>query len=102
MQLTIEVLPAPFGPMMEKTSPRRTSKDTSVSARTPPKRSETCSAARMGVPVGPRSAAIGCSPDQGRDMLRCSAEAADMAVLLSRHPYPPDRDLAALLETKVR
>src|SRR6476620_949072 len=51
MQLTMEVLPAPFGPMIEKTSPRSTLKETSVSARTPPKRSETCSAARIGVPA---------------------------------------------------
>src|SRR3954471_15263796 len=41
MQLTIEVLPAPFGPMMEYSSPSLTPKDTSVSARTPPKRSDT-------------------------------------------------------------
>src|SRR3954471_6600281 len=41
MQLTIEVFPAPFGPMMENSSPSLTPKDTSVSARTPPKRSDT-------------------------------------------------------------
>src|SRR5882672_3006903 len=41
MQLTIEVLPAPFGPMMENSSPSLTAKLTSVSARTPPKRNET-------------------------------------------------------------
>src|SRR5215468_4959539 len=41
MQLTIEVLPAPFGPMMENSSPSFTPKETSVSARTPPKRSDT-------------------------------------------------------------
>src|SRR5579862_6387033 len=41
MQLTIEVLPAPFGPMMENSSPDWTEKLTSVSARTPPKRSDT-------------------------------------------------------------
>src|SRR3954447_713013 len=41
MQLTIEVLPAPFGPMMEYSSPSLTPKETSVSARTPPKRSDT-------------------------------------------------------------
>src|SRR6185312_13487561 len=40
MQLTIEVLPAPLGPMIENSSPSRTEKLTSVSARTPPKRSE--------------------------------------------------------------
>src|SRR5258707_8872162 len=41
MQFTIEVLPAPFGPMMENNSPSFTPKETSVSARTPPKRSDT-------------------------------------------------------------
>jgi hypothetical protein len=41
MQFTIEVLPAPFGPMIENSSPSWTAKLTSVSARTPPKRSET-------------------------------------------------------------
>src|SRR5215475_4851844 len=41
MQLTIEVLPAPFGPMIENNSPSLTPKETSVSARTPPKRNET-------------------------------------------------------------
>src|SRR6266513_4784484 len=41
MQLTIEVLPAPLGPIIENSSPSFTPKLTSVSARTPPKRSET-------------------------------------------------------------
>src|ERR1700739_1323624 len=41
MQLTIEVLPAPLGPMIENSSPSLTPKLTSVSARTPPKRSDT-------------------------------------------------------------
>src|SRR5258708_12772630 len=41
MQLTIEVLPAPLGPMIENNSPSFTPKLTSASARTPPKRSDT-------------------------------------------------------------
>src|ERR1700676_844497 len=41
MQLTIEGLPAPLGPMIENSSPSFTAKLTSVSARTPPKRSDT-------------------------------------------------------------
>src|SRR5882762_2863444 len=41
MQLTIEVLPAPLGPIIENSSPSFTPKETSVSARTPPKRSDT-------------------------------------------------------------
>src|SRR5271169_125486 len=41
MQLMIEVLPAPLGPMIENSSPSLTPKLTSVSARTPPKRKDT-------------------------------------------------------------
>src|SRR5712671_5020173 len=41
MQLTIEVFPAPLGPIIENNSPSLTPKLTSVSARTPPKRSDT-------------------------------------------------------------
>src|SRR5664279_2691918 len=41
MQLMIEVLPAPLGPMIENSSPSLTRKLTSESARTPPKRSDT-------------------------------------------------------------
>src|ERR1700722_13740575 len=41
MQLTIEVLPAPLGPIIENSSPSLTPKLPSVSARTPPKRSDT-------------------------------------------------------------
>src|ERR1700737_5628952 len=41
MQFTIEVLPAPLGPIIENSSPSFTPKLTSVSARTPPKRSDT-------------------------------------------------------------
>src|SRR5436305_12633127 len=41
MQLMIEVLPAPLGPIIENNSPSLTPKLTSVSARTPPKRNDT-------------------------------------------------------------
>src|SRR5438046_4364417 len=41
MTLSIEVLPAPFGPMMARISPLRISKETSTSARTPPNDSDT-------------------------------------------------------------
>ena len=47
MQLTIEVFPAPFGPMMENSSPLRMLKLTSVSACTPPKRKDTPRASKM-------------------------------------------------------
>src|ERR1700687_315255 len=46
MQLTIDVLPAPLGPIMENSSPALTPKLTSVSARTPPKRSDTPSTSK--------------------------------------------------------
>jgi hypothetical protein len=39
--LTIEVLPAPLGPMIENSSPSLTPKLTSVNSRTPPRRSDT-------------------------------------------------------------
>src|SRR5438876_9433253 len=41
MTLSIEVLPAPFGPMMARTSPFLMSKETSRIARTPPNDSDT-------------------------------------------------------------
>src|SRR6185436_5884519 len=43
MTLSIELLPAPLGPMIARTSCSLTSKLMSVSAFTPPKRSEMCS-----------------------------------------------------------
>ena len=45
MQFSIEVLPAPLGPMIALTSPLRISKDTSEIAFTPPKRKLTFSTA---------------------------------------------------------
>ena len=51
MQFSIEVLPAPFGPMMARISPLRMSNDTSVSAFTPPKPSDTFSTASSTSPL---------------------------------------------------
>src|SRR3712207_5759306 len=65
MQLSIEVLPAPFGPMMARISLLRMSKDTSVSAFTPPKLSETSSTASSTSPFarsGPSGALTSPSP----------------------------------------
>src|SRR5215213_6175749 len=62
MQFSIEVLPAPFGPMMARISLLRISKDTSVSAFTPPKPSETFSTASSTLPLarsGPSGALSG-------------------------------------------
>src|SRR5882672_1481596 len=39
--LSSEVLPAPFGPMIDRISPRRTMTETSSTARTPPNRFDT-------------------------------------------------------------
>src|ERR1700687_1945204 len=50
MTLSIELLPAPLGPMMARISCSRTSKLTSVSACTPPKASDTPSTARITAP----------------------------------------------------
>ena len=47
MTLSIEVLPAPFGPMMARTSPFLMSNDTSRIARTPPNDSDTFSIESM-------------------------------------------------------
>src|ERR1700687_2897072 len=41
MTLSMEVLPAPFGPMMARISPLRISKETSTRARTPPNANDT-------------------------------------------------------------
>src|SRR6516225_5663668 len=43
MMLSIEVLPAPFGPMMARISPWRMSNETPVTALTPPNANETLS-----------------------------------------------------------
>src|SRR5229473_3232446 len=63
MTLSIEVLPAPFGPMMARISPPAMSKDTSVNALTPPNDNDTLSTERSALrappisplPVGERS-----------------------------------------------
>src|SRR5215470_9200612 len=55
MTLSIEVLPAPFGPMMARISPLRISNETPLTAFTPPKASETPSTASRTSP-----AAISC------------------------------------------
>src|SRR6266436_4275589 len=51
MTLSIEVLPAPFGPMIARISPLRTSNDTSAIAFTPPNASDTLSTERIASPA---------------------------------------------------
>src|SRR5829696_3634238 len=50
MQFSIEVLPAPFGPMMARISPLRMSNETSLKAFTPPKPRDTFSTASSASP----------------------------------------------------
>src|ERR1700732_105570 len=50
--LSSEVLPAPFGPMIEAISPRRTENETPSTARTPPNRFDTAVAASSSSSAG--------------------------------------------------
>src|ERR1700733_6460042 len=53
MMLTIELFPAPFGPMIARISPAATARSTSNRAVTPPKDSVIpCSARASGTPLG--------------------------------------------------
>src|SRR5215471_6224526 len=74
MTLSIEVLPAPFGPMMARISPGAISKDTSVNAFTPPNERETFSTERIALPAcaGGRSAG-GSGPEAGDSASRDEA-----------------------------
>src|SRR5258708_8291676 len=51
MMLSSEVLPAPLGPMMARISPLRMSKETPLTALTPPKASDTFSTASSTSPA---------------------------------------------------
>src|SRR5215469_7518247 len=51
MMLSIEVLPAPFGPIMARISPLRISNETPATALTPPKASDTFSTASSTLPA---------------------------------------------------
>src|SRR5579872_2785607 len=56
-QLKNVLLPAPFGPMMARTSPRATSKLTFDRAASPPKRTDSSSVLRIGTGTAPRASA---------------------------------------------
>src|SRR6202035_4867087 len=56
-QLKNVLLPAPFGPMMARTSPRATSTLTCDSAARPPKRTDSSSVLRIGTDAAPRACA---------------------------------------------
>src|SRR5512132_2992036 len=112
MTLSIEVLPAPFGPMMARTSPFLTSNDTSRIARTPPNDSDTFSIERIISPAA-MSLAAGAliNEPQPRNEARVGGKAScrlpqDGRARNSRHV--PDLDarrehaLAAVLERHLR
>src|SRR6187399_102892 len=86
MQLSIELLPAPFGPMMARISCSRTSKVMSESALTPPKRrlmfctSRTTSPERR-VLIGRSRRAAHRREGPGVDDLQRRRDLADAAVL---------------------
>src|SRR5262245_42604550 len=86
MQLSIELLPAPFGPMMARTSCSRTSKLMSVSAFTPPKRRLMFCTSRTTSPIWRWVFAMsGCLPRRGESLrvfdLQRRADTAGAAVL---------------------
>ena len=56
-QLKKVLLPAPFGPMMARILPGKTSKLTCDSAASPPKRTDSSSVLRIGADAAPRSVA---------------------------------------------
>ena len=57
MRLKRVVLPAPFGPMIERTSPRETERLTRFTAARPPKRRVSSRVSRRMAPVSPSSPA---------------------------------------------
>src|SRR5215467_676086 len=59
--LSKEVLPAPFGPMIEISSPRPTERDTPSTARTPPKCFEMAEIASCSSPGAAFSSFISCT-----------------------------------------
>src|SRR5215213_4964364 len=77
MQLKIEVLPAPLGPMTANSSPGLTSNDTSSSAVTPPKRSVMSRTASTGL-----SDSIACDRERHRGVLLDQQHARALAVEL--------------------
>src|SRR5882762_2672039 len=97
MTLSIEDLPAPFGPMMARISCSWTSKETPWSATTPPKASEMSSISRIGVPVFLLAAMSG-ERNSGGFLGRGSAEGLRLHDLqVGRH-----RSGAAVLEAHLR
>src|SRR5262245_30283765 len=77
MTLSIDVLPAPFGPIMARISPLRMSNETPATALTPPKASDTFSTASSTLP-----ATMSCSLGALIPRLRAYGDATRAAGLL--------------------
>src|SRR5689334_13508201 len=103
MTLSIDVLPAPFGPIMARTSPLRMSRETSLIALRPPNDSETFSTesstsptATSG-PAGPVGALM--RPDSVKSFSRLQHRLGDRFGLYVRDLHPRlEHALAAVLE----
>src|SRR5689334_481611 len=97
MTLMSVLLPLPFSPARQCTSPRPTEKDTSSSARTPPKRTDTCSK-RIASEVG--------MEDVGDGAVMEVNASSGWSTKASRHawcgPLPPSRERPAWSEPKTR
>src|SRR5229473_2451663 len=112
MMLSSEVLPAPLGPMMARISPLRMSKETPLTALTPPKASDTFSTASSTSPAttsgplgalmprlrardepqarsvpSPRSARRGCAPRARGESERAECVATSRRLLHHRHRH---------------
>src|SRR6185312_11063765 len=110
MTLSIDVLPAPFGPMMARISPLRMSNETSFTAFTPPNESDTFSTDKSTSPTatsGPPVALMRRLRSRGRQR-ECATRRMSCRLLHGRrrrhrfhvadlHPRL-DRALAAVLE----
>src|ERR671923_241625 len=82
MQLKIDVLPAPLGPITANSSPGRTSNETASSAVTPPNRSVTSSTASSGSAGARHHVAVGGDGQRHRRVLLDEQHADALAVEL--------------------
>ena len=92
MELKIDVLPAPLGPMIEKTSPFVTWNETFDSARTPPKRwlssPASCAAWTGTNPRNPRGS-VRFVPGTGRRISDRRADTCRVRAARNRRDLPP-------------
>ena len=82
-QLKNVLLPAPFGPMMARTSSRATSKLTADSAANPPKRTDNSSVFSTGAEAAPRSLAGERTSVEGCALTYAENEQAGGTIVLS-------------------